>query len=403
MVNYPPLIPTIDASNNIIVRVPDGYLFSHFRWTSWDGYRYIYNITTNCELNCNISCYNNRTNLSKQITFLLSDIYTINIKDFLKQTFDIRYYHLGSVAINITYSEVDNDNEKYYNEESRESYIRKYTTPYPNQDCTQIINELVLKSIQEPYPDFEVNFDKLTQKITIIRPSDYIFNFYYSTFGSNIYKKNLTDYNIKYTIVYSTETTTNTYFFDVPFEYRAKIIGYGGFTGENGHFEIPLKNLNIDLNNPDLVTNITLRYSELNHYDTKNPYDFSTDSDFILTHSGNPPDTNCTVIANFINCKKKASQLNNLPFLALYNIMKNSETNRKNGVTYNTLTGFIDSTTNTTIADVQIPTNTYFSLNTITENVGDIILHEDGLIKVIQDKDNKIMVLSKINCHRHIR
>ena len=61
---------------------------------------------------------------------------------------------------------------------------------------------------------------------------------------------------------------------------------------------------------------------------------------------------------------------------------KNSETNRNNGVTYNTLTGFIDSTTD---PDVQIPTNTYFSLNTITENVGDIILHEDGLIKVIQE------------------
>ena len=687
MVNYPPLIPTIDASNNINVSLPAGYLFSYFRWTSWDGYRYIYNnITTNNILNCNLSCYNNRTNLSKQITFLLSDIYTININDFLKQTFDISYYLLGFVTIKITYSEVDNDNdnEKYYNEESRELYTRQYTTPYPNQDCTQIINELVLKSIQKPYPDFEVNFDKLTQKITIIRPSDYIFNFYYSTFGSNIYKKNLTDYNIKYTIVYSTETTTNTYFFDVPFEYRAEIIGYGGFTGENGHFEIPLKNLNIDLNNPDLVTNITLRYSELNHYDTKNPYDLSTDSDFFLTKSGSPPDTNCpdiadyiniakfnnsiklkstyppftvdfnkltqkinvirpnnyvfngyyavnrnisnipsivsnddanitytiecltkgkptttknytniqisqinldtlktdlnidytntylvtiklkysettdngviltksgspqdtictditdyinitkfnnsinlkstypfftvnfdkltqqitvirpdtyvfngyykavantltyekvennddnitytiecltttgsvttytyqnkpksfvidlntlnidytntylvtiklkysetqgngfvltklgspqdtncTDITNFIKCKKKASQLNNLPFLALYNIMnKESETNRKNGSTYNTLNDFIDSTTNTTITDVQIPTNTYFSLNTITENVGDIILHEDGLIKVIQDKDNKIMVLSKINCHRHIR
>jgi hypothetical protein len=382
---YPSIVPTFNISTEqITINHPSNYDFDFS--LSRNIFRipkFTTSLTKNTRIDYTLECTNNKSvtfvgNPSLDVNILCSDnALSINLKNTTLVE-----------KIILSYIEVDN--------RINEDYKRLKSGSPPVTDCTEITDYINITKLNNSitqistYPVFTVNFDKSTQKINIIRPV-YVFNGYYSKnteYFSVIYfdspkyiKVSNTDANITYTIECSTKQASgNTITTNKNYTYaEIKSIDLNTLKTD----------FNIDFNNTDLVT-INLKYSE------------AQDSGFILTKSDSPKDTICTEIADYINCKKKASQLNNLPFLALYNIMnKESNTNRKNGSTYNTLSEFINSTTNTTITDVQIPTNTYFSLNTITENDGDIILHEDGLIKVIQDKDNKIMVLSKINCHTH--
>ena len=336
---YPSIVPTFNISTQqITINHPSNYDFDFSLSVNFfEIPNFIPSLTKNTTIEYTFECTNN-----KSVIFLGNSILDVNV---LCSALSINLNDTTLVEkIKLSYIEVDNT--------ILGNYKRLKTGIPPPVDCTEITDFVNItklnNSITEKshYPWFSAIFDKTTQKITVSKPNTYVFNAYYivdRSSGTPIYTKvSNTDANITYTIECSTTTTGNT----IP---TTKNYTYAEI--KSIVLNTLITDLNIDFTNTDLVT-IKLKYSE-----TKG-------SEFFLTKIGDPKDTICTELTNFVNCKKKALQLNNLPFLALYKIMnKESKTNRENGSTYNTLSEFINSTTDTTIPDVQILTKTYLSLH----------------------------------------